>query len=91
MFIINVHNSDCKICILGMEMTFMSSDIWDMHYFGLFLTGHWTSFVTQTWQPWCRADTFSLELYHMFPTELNYFSFYKHAKRHWDHRSGQIM
>ncbi len=58
-----------------------------MHYFGLFLNGHWTSFVTQTWQPWCRADTFRLEWYHMFPTELNYFSFYKHAKRQW----GRVM
>uniref|UniRef100_A0A9R1SHP7 TBC1 domain family member 5 n=2 Tax=Cyprinus carpio TaxID=7962 RepID=A0A9R1SHP7_CYPCA len=35
-FMINMHNSNCKICILGMEMTFsvLIFGIWSLHYFG---------------------------------------------------------
>ncbi len=38
-FVINVHNNDCKICILGIQITYYEFWYLGLGYFRLFLTG----------------------------------------------------
>lgn len=63
----NLHNCDCKICILGKEIAYFEYRFFGYcHWatFGQCLIGHWASFVKQTWH-WLQMPQRPISLCHV--------------------------